>query len=124
MGGFCSVLFCFIFLSIGIVVFGLFVCLFFFCFLLLFFFVCLFVSWFPFVCSSCLVCFFFFSRGKGYFNFLVGRVNDACSAGQSMSYVSILEAYNSFVGRWQGMDVSKKSFVIVYIPVYFFTNYL
>ena len=88
--------------------------------LLFFFFVCLFVSWFPFVCSFCLVCFFFFSRWKGYFNFLVGRVNDSCSAGQSMSYVSILEAYNSFVGRWEGLDVSKKSFIIAYIPNKFF----
>ena len=114
----------FVFLSVGIVVFSLFGYLFFCFFCYCFFFFCLFVSWFPFVCSFCLVCFFFFSRWKGYFNFLVGRVNDSCSAGQSMSYVSILEAYNSFVGRWEGLDVSKKSFIIVYIPIYFFTNYL
>ena len=112
------------------------------------FLVCLFVSWFPYVSvicflvslvsyffviaasgreglalsSFCLVSFFllFFSRGKGYFNFLMGRVRNSSSAGQSMIYVSILEAYNSFVGRWESLDVSKKSFIIVYIPNIFF----
>ena len=46
------------------------------------------------------VSFFFFCRGKGYFNSLVGRVRDSSPAGQSMTYVSVLGAYNSFVGEW------------------------
>ena len=48
-----------------------------------------------------LVCFLlFFCRGKGYFNSLVGRVRDSSSTGQSMTYVSVLGVYNSFVGGW------------------------
>ena len=50
----------------------------------------------------------------------MGRVRNSSSAGQSMTYVSILEAYNSFVGGWESLDVSKKSFIIVYIPNIFF----
>ena len=42
----------------------------------------------------------FFCRGQGYFNSLVGRVRDSSSAGQSMTYFSILGAYYSFVGGW------------------------
>ena len=41
---------------------------------------------------------FVFGRGNGYFNFLMGRVRDSSSAGQSMTYVSFLGAYNSVVG--------------------------
>ena len=64
--------------------------------------------------------FFYFSRGKVYFNSLVGRLRDSSSAGQGMTYVSVLEAYNRFL--WECgriLDVSKKSF-IVYIPNIFF----
>ena len=51
-----------------------------------------------------LVCFLlFFCRGKGYFNSLVGRVRDSSSAGQSMTYVSFLGAYNSVVGGWEDL---------------------
>ena len=64
----------------------------------------------------------FFSREKGYLNFLVGRVRDSCSADQSMTYV-FLEAYNSFVAEWEDLDASKKSFIIVHIFDIFFTNY-
>ena len=52
----------------------------------------------PFVLSVCFSFFFlfcfllFFSRWKGYFNSLVDRLIDSSSAGQSMTYVSILEA--------------------------------
>ena len=46
----------------------------------------------------------------------MGRVRDSSSAGHSMTYVSISEAYNSFVGGWESLNVSKKSFIIVYIP--------
>ena len=41
----------------------------------------------------------FFSRGKGYFNSLVVRVRNSSSAGQSMTYISVLGAYSSFTGR-------------------------
>ena len=48
---------------------------------------------------------FFFCRRKGYFNSLVGRVRDSSSAGQSMTYVSFLGAYNSVVvvGGWEDL---------------------
>ena len=51
--------------------------------------------------SFCLICSFillFFSRGEGYFNSLLGRLRDSSCAGQSMRYVSVLGAYNNFVG--------------------------
>ena len=54
------------------------------------------------------VCFFwgflllFFPRRKGYFILHVGEVMDSSSTGQSLKYVSILEAYISFEGRVQG----------------------
>ena len=44
----------------------------------------------------------FFSRRKSYFILHVGRVMDLSSAGQSLRYVSILEACISFEGRLQG----------------------
>ena len=40
---------------------------------------------------------FVLCRGNGYFNSLVGRVRDSSSAGQSMTYISFLGAYNSVV---------------------------
>ena len=47
--------------------------------------------------------FFYFSflGGKVIFNSLAGRVRDSSSAGQSKTHVSILKAYNSFVGGWE-----------------------
>ena len=48
---------------------------------------------------------------------LVGEVRGSSSAGQSMTYFFILEAYISFLKGWEGFGVSKESlFVIVYIP--------
>ena len=50
------------------------------------------------------------------FYLLVGGVRVLSSAGQSETYISILEAYIKFGGGWKGLGVSKKSlFVIVYI---------
>ena len=49
-------------------------------------------------CFFCFLFLLFFSLGKGYFNSLVCRVRDSSSAGQRMTYVSILVAYNSFLG--------------------------
>ena len=62
----------------------------------------------------------FFSRRNGYFNSLVGWVKDSSSAGQSMTYVSVLGAYSSFVGfGWI------KNYLLLYLSrMYFFTNYL
>ena len=62
----------------------------------------------------------FFSSGKGYFNSLVGRVRDSSSADQGMTYAFILETYISFVGGQEGLDVTKKSFITVYISNVFF----
>ena len=59
---------------------------------------------------------FIFCRGNGYFNSLVGRVRDSSSAGQSMTYVSVLGAYSSFVG----FGCIKNYLLIVYIPNVFF----
>ena len=62
----------------------------------------------------------FFSRRNGYFNSLVGWVKDSSSAGQSMTYVSVLGAYSSFVGFG-----CIKNYLLLYISrMYFFTNYL
>ena len=44
----------------------------------------------------------FFPTRKGYFILHVGGVMDSSSASQSLTYVSILEAYISFEGRVQG----------------------
>ena len=64
--------------------------------------------------------FLYFTGGKVVcFNVLVGRVRDSCSAGQTMTYV-FLHAYKSFVTGWEGLDGSKKSFIIAYIPNIFF----
>ena len=74
------------------------------------------------VLSSFCLSFFllFFARGNGYFNSLVGWVKDSSSAGQSMTYVSVLGAYSSFVGfGWI------KNHLLLYISrMYFFTIYL
>ena len=47
----------------------------------------------------------------------MGGVRGSSSAGQSMTYVSILDAYISFEWGCEGLGVSKKLlFIIVYIP--------
>ena len=48
----------------------------------------------------------FFSSEKGYFILHLGGVRDSLSAGQSLTYVSILEAYISFQGGCKGLAVS------------------
>ena len=63
----------------------------------------------------------FFCREKGYFNSLVGRVKDSSSAGQSMTYVSVLGT----LVLWEGVSLrilgaSKKSFIIAYILNFFY----
>ena len=73
-------------------------------------------------------CFLLFSPwGEGYFNMLVGRMKDSSSAGQSMTYISILEAYICFREEWEVLGVSMKSvFIILYYciyPKYIFTNF-
>ena len=72
------------------------------------------------LCFFCLFLLIFFPRGKGYFNLLVGWVRDSSCAGQRMACISILEACISFRGAWKGLCVSKKSFIIVYIPNIFY----
>ena len=56
----------------------------------------------------------FFPRGKGYFILHFGRVRDSSSAGQSLTFVSILEAYISFEGGCEGVAVSK-NYLLLYI---------
>ena len=46
----------------------------------------------------------------------MGEVRDSSSAGQSMTYVFILEAYNSLEGMLEGLGVSKESLLTI---VYF-----
>ena len=50
----------------------------------------------------------------------MGRVRDSSSADQGMTYAFILETYISFVGGQEGLDVTKKSFITVYISNVFF----
>ena len=45
----------------------------------------------------------------------MGWVRGLFSVGQSVTYISILEAHIKFGGGWKGLSVSKKSFIIVYI---------
>ena len=146
----CFLLLLLLFYFFCVVVFSYLVCLYYFIllfhFILLYFwFVCFLVSLYvsyEFPCFfSCLVVFsnccqrkgrvstqfllsffflLFFSRRNGYFNSLVGWVKDSSSAGQSMTYVSVLGAYSSFVGfGWI------KNYLLLYLSrMYFFTNYL
>ena len=65
----------------------------------------------------------FFPRGKGYFILHVGGVRDSCSACQSLTYVSILEAYINFEGECEGLAVSKNIYYCI-CPKYIFTNCL
>ena len=60
------------------------------------------------------VFFYFFSYGKRLFYF-VGWVRDSSCAGQSPSYVSILEAYISFEGGCKGLAVNKNHYLLLYI---------
>ena len=50
---------------------------------------------------------FFFPRWEGYFILHVGGVRDSSSSGQSLTYVSILEAYDYFEGGCKGLAVSR-----------------
>ena len=53
--------------------------------------------------SFCLICFFFllfFCRAYGFFISLVGRGRSSSSAGESMTYISVFGAFNSFVRGW------------------------
>ena len=63
--------------------------------------------------SFCVVFLLFFPRGKGYFILHVGGVRDSSSAGQSLTYVSILEAYISFKGECNGLAVSKNHYLLL-----------
>ena len=74
------------------------------------------------VCFFCLFVFFFvtFPRRKGYFILHVGGVMDSSSAGQGLTYVSILEAYISFEGGYKGLAVSKNHFLLLYISQLYF----
>ena len=42
-------------------------------------------------------------------------VRDPSSAGQSLTYVPILEAYSSFEGGCKGLVVSKNHYLLLYI---------
>ena len=46
---------------------------------------------------------FVFCRRNGYFNSLVVTVRDLSSAGQNMTNVSFLGAYNSAVRGWEDL---------------------
>ena len=51
-------------------------------------------------------------------------MRDSSSAGQSVTYVSVLETYISFGGGWESLGVSKKAlFIIVYISNIFSLNF-
>ena len=52
----------------------------------------------------------------------MGRGRDSSPAGHGMTYISVLGAFNNFVGGWI-LDVIKNH--LLYISqMYFFTNYL
>ena len=55
----------------------------------------------------------------------MGQVRDSSSAGQSFTFVSILESYIiSFEGGCKGLAVNKNHFYYCIYPSYIFTNYL
>ena len=63
----------------------------------------------------------FFPWGKGCFILHVDGVRHSSSAGQSLIYVSILEAYISFEGWCEGLAVSKNYYLLLYISqIYFY----
>ena len=60
--------------------------------------------------------FAFLSLENRLFYLLVDRVRDSSSAGQSVTYIFILEANNRFEGGGEGLGVIRKwIFIIVYI---------
>ena len=63
-----------------------------------------------------------FPRRKGYFILHAGEVMDSSSAGQSLTYVSILEAYIILLrGGCKGLAVSKNHYLLLYIcQLYFY----
>ena len=70
-------------------------------------------------------CFFHFSFLGGkvtlYFILYFGGVRDSSSAGQSLTFVSILEACISFEGGCEGVAVSKNHYLLLYISqIYFY----
>ena len=73
--------------------------------------------------SFCVFFFFlllFFPRWKGYFILHVGGVMDSSSAGHSLIYVSILEAYIGLEGGCKGLAVSKNHYLLLYISQLYF----
>ena len=63
----------------------------------------------------------FFPRGKGYVILNAGGVRDSSSAGQRLTYVSILEAYITLEGGLEGLAVSKNNYLLMYISqIYFY----
>ena len=105
------------------------VCLYYVCYVFACFFSCLFIfvldasgreGWVPsFYCVASFLSFFFFaflSLENRLFYLLVDRVRDSSSAGQSVTYIFILEANNRFEGGGEGLGVIRKwIFIIVYI---------
>ena len=63
--------------------------------------------------------FTFLSLEKRLFYLLVGRVRDSSSAGQSVTYISILEANNRFGGGGEGLGL----YYCIYLK-YIFTHFL
>ena len=51
----------------------------------------------------------------------MGRGRDSSPAGHGMTYVSVLGAFNSFVGGWI-LDVIKNHLLLYISRIYFFTN--
>ena len=44
----------------------------------------------------------------------MGRVRNSSSVGQGMTYVSTTKTYNSFVGEWEGLDITKNHLLCIY----------
>ena len=110
----------YIYLFLVCIFLGLLMCLFFDCFFCYSFIFVVAVSG----REGCVLKFFcvffitFFPRGKGYFILHEDGVRDSSPPGQSLIYISILEADISIEGGYEGLAVGKKSlFIIVYIPI-------
>ena len=112
----------------GLFIFYFLVCLYYVCYV----FACFFSHFFIFavaaseregwVLSFCCIVSFRFLFFFLFFTFIEKKVIlSACgvrglfSVGQSVTYISILEAHIKFGGGWQGLSISKKSFIIVCI---------
>ena len=67
-------------------------------------------------------CYFSFLGGKVNFSLHVGGVMVSSSAGQTLTYVSILEVYISFEWRVQGSGclAVSKNHLLLYIPQLYF----